>query len=115
MCTHYMYRHKWGYGLALISFGVTKAEVRGCPKTTHYFIQGGPFDIAADNLIADGFKIDWTGFDQVRNAANKKQNKIKYTCPGCGLNAWGKPNIKLIYGDCTDESGEVVKLEADED
>lgn len=30
----------------------------------------------------------------------KKKNKIKYTCPGCDANAWGKPELKLICGEC---------------
>lgn len=29
-----------------------------------------------------------------------RSNRIKYTCPGCQNNAWGKPKLKLICGDC---------------
>lgn len=29
-----------------------------------------------------------------------KTYKTKYTCPNCKANAWGKPTLKLICGDC---------------
>jgi transcription elongation factor Elf1 len=38
----------------------------------------------------------------------KAASKTKYTCPGCGLNAWGKPAINLVCGDCDE------RMEADE-
>jgi len=28
------------------------------------------------------------------------RNKIKYTCPGCGCNVWGKPALRLRCDDC---------------
>lgn len=33
-------------------------------------------------------------------AKKKAASKTRYTCPGCGLNAWGKPGIYLICGEC---------------
>jgi len=29
-----------------------------------------------------------------------KKNKIKYSCPSCNINAWGKPTLNLICGNC---------------
>lgn len=29
----------------------------------------------------------------------KAASKTKYTCPACGLNAWGKPEISLVCGE----------------
>lgn len=29
-----------------------------------------------------------------------RSNRLKYTCPGCSANAWGKPGLRLICGDC---------------
>jgi hypothetical protein len=29
-----------------------------------------------------------------------KSNRLKYSCPGCSLNAWAKPGANLICGDC---------------
>lgn len=28
-------------------------------------------------------------------AAKDRSNRVKYTCSGCGMNAWGKPDIRL--------------------
>jgi hypothetical protein len=30
------------------------------------------------------------------------KNKIKYTCPGCEANVWGKPDLNVKCGDCDD-------------
>jgi len=29
-----------------------------------------------------------------------KKNKVKYTCPSCQTNVWGKADLNLICGDC---------------
>lgn len=36
-------------------------------------------------------------------AARDRSNRIKYTCTGCGLNAWGKPAIRLGCLNCNIE------------
>jgi transcription elongation factor Elf1 len=35
-----------------------------------------------------------------RPPVDKAASKTKYTCPGCGLNAWAKPEVNLVCGDC---------------
>ena len=30
----------------------------------------------------------------------KAASKTRYTCPGCGVNAWGKGGLHLICADC---------------
>lgn len=30
----------------------------------------------------------------------KKKNKVKYSCPSCGANVWGKPDLDIICGNC---------------
>jgi hypothetical protein len=74
-------------------------------KVTHIIEQGGRFDRACAKLIAEHPAIlyhDRAGEDeQGRNARKKKAaSKTKYTCPGCGLNAWAKPAAALLCGDC---------------
>jgi len=32
--------------------------------------------------------------------APPKKNKVKYTCPSCQTNVWGKADLNLICGDC---------------
>lgn len=29
-----------------------------------------------------------------------RSNRSKYTCPGCALNVWGKPGLRVICGEC---------------
>jgi hypothetical protein len=67
---------------------------------THHVIRGREFDRAANKLIADGFKSNWASFNNGPGATDKKKNKIKYTCPLCGQNAWAKPEAKFICCEC---------------
>lgn len=83
-------------------------------RMTHYIVDGGPFATQASLLLAKGYRLSWAedGLDQVppggdddgdgdgKPAPKDKSNRIKYTCSGCAINAWGKPNIKLVCGDC---------------
>ena len=41
----------------------------------------------------------------------KAASKTKYSCPGCGLNAWAKPETTLYCGECYDgDDGELLPL-----
>jgi predicted SprT family Zn-dependent metalloprotease len=42
---------------------------------------------------------------RLRKLRPVSRNKTKYSCPGCKVNVWGKPGLRLICGDC-DESFE---------
>jgi predicted SprT family Zn-dependent metalloprotease len=44
---------------------------------------------------------DLTPIEQLQRAARKKV-KSRYTCPHCRTNVWGKPDLKLVCGDCGD-------------
>ncbi|MFT5881954.1 MAG: putative SprT family Zn-dependent metalloprotease [Crocinitomicaceae bacterium] len=39
---------------------------------------------------------------QMRQAGVKKNrsNRCKYSCPSCGMNAWGKPELNIVCGSC---------------
>ena len=78
-------------------------------RVTHEIVPGGPFDVAADQLLATGFSLRWQAANAVAMRHNhtlmpepSTRNKVKYTCPECGLNVWGKPRARLICGHCTD-------------
>jgi len=75
---------------------ITKKKRRTGYSVTHSIIPDGPFDKAADRLLARGFKIPWTSIPLGR----KRHSKTKYTCPECELSAWAKPGISLICGSC---------------
>jgi hypothetical protein len=42
------------------------------------------------------------------------RGKMKFTCPECGQNAWGKPDTQLICGACyEDGEGEICLMLAE--
>jgi predicted SprT family Zn-dependent metalloprotease len=80
-------------------------------KVSHYIAGGGPFARACAELIGGGFEALYIELWQEGDAAKRKKktaSKTRYTCPSCGVNAWAKPQVALICGDCDE------RLEADE-
>ena len=74
---------------------------------SHEIIPGGPFDVAADRLLATGFRLKWQSALSMPLGDNtpamlepKKRNKVKYSCPICEQNAWAKPAARLVCGRC---------------
>ena len=68
---------------------------------THYLIQGGLFESATTKLLKNGFTLSWADAEAPGATQSKKSGKrIKYTCPTCGISAWGKSDLNLICGDC---------------
>jgi predicted SprT family Zn-dependent metalloprotease len=66
---------------------------------THYIVDGGPFDLACRELLAGGVRLEWQSRERPASPA-KARSKTKYSCPGCGLNVWGKPGLHVLCGDC---------------
>ena len=74
-------------------------------RVTHYIKRGGPFDRAANELIARGFRLAFVERrtnTSHRLALKKRQSKTRYRCPTCSLNAWAKPSAHLVCGTCTE-------------
>ncbi len=70
-------------------------------KMTHYIIPGGKFEEVTKVLLDRGYTIPWKFiFEDAEKSKKKRASKTKYTCPDCGLNAWGKPDIDIICGSC---------------
>jgi predicted SprT family Zn-dependent metalloprotease len=70
---------------------------------SHYIEAGGRFDRACDELLSQGFTIEFA--DRLTTTAPakgnaKSRNKVTYSCTGCDANTWGKPGLNLICGDC---------------
>jgi predicted SprT family Zn-dependent metalloprotease len=64
----------------------------------HYILAGGRFQEVCIELLAGGAKVEWQSCERQRVPSNS--SKTKYTCPRCGLNAWAKPDVYLVCGDC---------------
>lgn len=58
-------------------------------RMTHYVIRRGRFEAAWGDLYRTGFRLEW----ETEPRAQSDRNKVKYTCPDCGLNVWGKPGL----------------------
>jgi hypothetical protein len=51
-------------------------------------------------LTATGWALD---LESVLDGTGDKAppiSKVKFSCPGCGANAWGKPDLHVTCTDC---------------
>jgi len=71
------------------------------PRMTHYIVDGGPFDRAFKQMPA-GYLLPWQSWEPTDPAKGKGApvSKLKYTCPDCATNVWGKPGLNLCCLDC---------------
>lgn len=109
---------EWGKKMKEIGLHPSNTGAPGGKETgdqmVHYVIKGGNFERASRELIAQDFRLSWAedgpkpvdngepiGEGQEEEKKEKdKSNRHKYTCPQCGMNAWGKPEIELMCGKC---------------
>jgi len=90
----------------------------------HYIIPGGAFERAFDAMPAE-CQLPWTAVDRDRDndgddgesvegvakpdeadEAKKtaaRKVKVKYSCPDCELNVWGKPGLNLHCNECDED------------
>jgi hypothetical protein len=64
-----------------------------------YPIDGGPFALAFGAMPPE-YALPWRSGGVAQASGPRPPTKLKYTCPECGINAWGKPELKLICGVC---------------
>lgn len=86
-------------------------------RMTHYVKPGGLFEQACRKLLTDRFTLSWLdrfppcapgggegedleGLGIEAPDPKKKAKRIKYTCPSCGTNVWGKPSLRLRCAEC---------------
>ena len=79
-------------------------------RMTHFIEEGGPFDCECQALLESGFQINWADRIVRPNVPNhdpndpgeqpQKKDRVKFTCPGCALNAWAKPSAKFACVTC---------------
>jgi hypothetical protein len=73
-------------------------------KIRQRVVIGGPFDRAFATLVTKTDLVLFydTGLGNKKNKG-KLESKTKYTCPDCGVNAWGKLGIRLMCMECKKE------------
>lgn len=76
-------------------------------RVSHYILKGEAYDKAWAKCKV---KIDWNGL--LREPEHKGSRRTKYCCPQCDAKAYGKPDLNLLCGDCSESSGDLVQMEA---
>lgn len=72
-------------------------------RVSHYVIEGGGFDRAFAAMPRE-YLLPWLCGEITGRGARKPRaaSKIKFSCEGCGANAWGRPGLHLVCGDCAE-------------
>ncbi len=108
------HNHEWADKMEALGLVPTATGEPGGRRVgqamTHRIAAGGAFDLACRELLADGVRLEWQSREWQAGPRKPRNSKTKYTCPGCGLNAWAKPDVHLVCGDC----GETLESEAEE-
>lgn len=96
---------EWGSLMQRIGLEPSSTGKPGGRRTgqqmSHYVASGGRFEDVCRELLATGFTIHY-GDQLPGEDRSPPESKVKYTCPQCGANAWGKPALSLICGDCAE-------------
>lgn len=98
---------QWGdkmdeIGLVPSSTGAPGGKRTG-QQMTHYIQAGGLFDLAWAEFVAQGHSFEWVRLLEECSSSSSDRNKVKYSCPGCDLNAWAKPDVRIVCGSCNEE------------
>lgn len=107
------HNEQWGAEMDRIGLAPSNTGAPGGKRTgqqmDHYIVEGGPFDVACGALLGDGFRLNWQSYHLTGAGPAKKRDasKVKFTCPVCGANAWGKHSLELLCGTCTVASMEM--------
>jgi hypothetical protein len=96
---------EWAAEMERIGLVPSATGLPGGKKTgqrmTHYIEEGGPFAKAFE-AMPDDWLLPFIGLAPLKETA-KGQSKTKFTCPGCGVNVWGKPDLRVMCVDCQEE------------
>jgi predicted SprT family Zn-dependent metalloprotease len=68
-------------------------------QMSHYIVRGGRFLHAFVALALTGWKLNLESAHRSGPDGGRK-SKTKFTCSGCGQNAWGKPDLAIVCKPC---------------
>ena len=68
-------------------------------SVSHYIQESGLYDTKWQTLAASGFTLNYQD-RQAIGAGTTKKNKATYTCPGCSIQLWGKPDLAIACIPC---------------
>jgi len=95
---------EWGGKMKAIGLHPSHSGMPGGRETgqqvTHYVIEGGSFEKTFHEMPEE-YGIPWTsGAPHAKDHAKKVESKVKFTCPECCANAWGKPGLLIKCKPC---------------
>ncbi len=115
------HNREWAAKMETVGLMPSSTAAPGGAKTgfrmSHYIIDGGPFARAFDAMPA-ACSLPWAGNETAPTTkrGKAKSSKVKYTCPSCGLNAWGKPGLAILCEDDNERlTAENAEGEEDDD
>lgn len=113
---------EWGDKMEALGLMPSNTGEPGGKRTgdqmTHYIIEGGAYARSCASLLTKDFTLSWmdrfppfepdkAGIEglaalgvEVPKEPKNKSNRIKYTCPSCSTNVWGKPALRLRCAEC---------------
>lgn len=100
------HNREWAAFMEAVGLVPSDTGLPGGKKTgqtvSHFIAPGGRFEVACTALLQSGFVLPWLALTNSDEETQKKKaaSKTRYTCPACGLNVWGKPEIHIICGEC---------------
>lgn len=116
------HNREWALKMRSIGLHPTNTGEPGGRETgqhmTHYIEAGGRFAQVCAAFLNEhptALYHDRTTEDEAARTARRKKaaSKTKFTCAGCGANAWGKADLHLICGGCELPLVSEPKLERD--
>lgn len=105
------HNEEWASKMEAVGLTPSSTGAPGGARTgqgmSHFIAKGEAF---ARHFAAmpKAYSLPWSCEEPEREKKPKSdKNKVKYTCPGCGANVWGKPELAILCEDC-DERFEVA-------
>lgn len=116
--------HNKEWGRKLVNVGLFPSDTgkqggkMNGTSMSHYILKEGVFEKAYQNMptalklpfiaeiearflsLKDALRELDNNEENFVAAAKETRSKLKYSCPSCGINAWGKPRLYLECGDC---------------
>ena len=85
---------------------------------SHYILPDGHF-ITSCRQFLERYRLTWESAiprkepsgPEPDEEGESKPTRAKFTCPNCDLNAWAKPNARLVCYDCSLEAGELIIMQ----
>jgi predicted SprT family Zn-dependent metalloprotease len=97
------HNREWARKMAAVGLMPSDTGAPGGRQTgqqvSHYVIPGGPFERAFREM-PDACALPWSGREGPEPARPRRPSKVKYRCPGCRQNVWGKPGLSLVCSAC---------------